>query len=75
MNTKVMIGILILLIGLVFLSTSTVITNKIGNENNVSAQMRRADILTGGLLALKAGPFGLNLDKKFAENVNGVIQG
>ena len=59
MNTKVMIGVLILLIGLVFLSTSTVIANKIGNENNVSAQMRRADILTGGLLALKAGPFGL----------------
>ena len=57
-NTKVMIVILILLIGLVFLSTSTVITNKIGNENNVSTQMRMADILTGGLLALRAGPFG-----------------
>lgn len=57
-NTKVMIIILILLIGLVFLSTSTVITNKIGNENNVSTQMRTADILTGGLLALRAGPFG-----------------
>ena len=59
MNTKVIIGVLILLIGLVFLSTSTVITNKIGNENNVSTQMRKADILTGGLLALRAGPFGL----------------
>lgn len=59
LSTKVMIVIFVALIGLVFLSTSTVVINKIGNQENISTQMRTADILTGGLLALKSGPFGL----------------
>lgn len=59
MNTKTTVIILVFLIGLVFLSTSSVISNKIGDKNNVSTQMRTADVLSGGLLALRAGPFGL----------------
>lgn len=59
MNTRVIVMILVLLVGMAFLSTSPVITNKIGNENNVSNQMRTTDILTGGLLALRSGPLGL----------------
>lgn len=59
MNTKITVIILLFLFGLVLLSTSSVISNKIGDQNNVSTQMRTADVLSGGLLVLGAGPFGL----------------
>lgn len=58
-NSKLMILILVFLVGLVMLNSSPIIKDKIGNDDNVSNQMRTADILTGGLLALRAGPFGL----------------
>lgn len=59
MNNKIILIIFIGLLGLALLSSSEVVRDKIGNDDNISLQMRTADVISGGALALKAGPFGL----------------
>lgn len=59
MSSRVMAAVIIALVGLAMLNSSSVITDKIGNTENISTQMRAADIILGSRLVIKAGPFGL----------------